>query len=112
VYADNDGNNGDGGDSDGNSNGIGNDATTAASSSNVDDNYGGDLRTAIGRWQFEDKNGTTTMYVNDDGNIGNGGYWDSKDYGDSKGNNAAATADGNNVNEDNIGKLRTTIGQR
>jgi hypothetical protein len=61
VYANNDGNNGNGGDSEGNSNGVGNDATTAANSSNVDDNYGGDLRTENGRRQFEYKNGTTTM---------------------------------------------------
>ncbi len=112
MYANNDGNNGDGGDGDGNSNGVGNDATAAANSSNVDDNYGSDLRTAIGRRQFDNKNGTTMMYVNDDGNDGDGGDSSSNDYGDGKGDDSAAAADGNNVNEDNSGKLRTTIEQR
>jgi hypothetical protein len=48
VYANHDGNGGNGRDSDGGSNGNGNDAATPANGNDVDDNNGGDLRTAIG----------------------------------------------------------------
>jgi hypothetical protein len=48
--------------------------------------------------------------VNDDGNDGNGGDGDGN--GNSNGDDAAATADGNDVNDDNGSNLRMVIGQR
>jgi hypothetical protein len=58
-----DGDDGDGGDSgdDGNGDGNGDDATAAANGDDVDDDDSGILRTAIGRRQLEDNDGTTTM---------------------------------------------------
>jgi hypothetical protein len=64
--------------------GDGNDAATAANGDNVNDNDGGDSRTAIGKQQFDDNKQTMTMYVNDDGNDGNDrdGDGDGDDNGD------------------------------
>jgi hypothetical protein len=118
VYADDDGNNSDGGDGDGgskgNGNGNGNDAAAAADSDNVDEDYGGDLRMVIGQRQFDKDDGTTMMYVVNDGNGGDGrdGDGDSNGDGNGNGDDAAIAADGNNVNEDNSGNFRTTIGQQ
>jgi hypothetical protein len=86
----------------------------AADSNNVDDNNGSDLRTPIGQRQVDDDNGTTTMYVGNDGNEDEGGDGDGNcngdGDGDGDGNDAAAAADGNNVNEDISGDSRMTIG--
>ncbi len=49
VYVDNDGNDGNGGDGDGGSNGDGDDAAATTDSDDVNEDYGGDLRTAIGQ---------------------------------------------------------------
>ncbi len=60
---DDDGNDGDGGDSfdDGDGDGDGDDAAAAANGDDVDDDISGVLRTAIGRRQLDDDDGTTTM---------------------------------------------------
>ncbi len=58
------------------------------------------------------------MYVDDDsndgidGNAGNGGDSDGDTEGSGNGDDAAAAADGNNVDEDDGGDLRTTIRRR
>ncbi len=125
VYANDDGDDGDGGDGDGNSNGGGNDAIAAANGDDVNDNDGGNLRTPIGQRQFDDDGGRTMMYVNNDGNDGddgnevndgddgddgNGGDGDGN--GDSNGDDAATATNSNDVDEDDGGDLRTTIGRR
>ncbi len=55
------------------------------------------------------------MYVGNDGNEDDGGYGDgdcnSDGDGDNDGYDAAAAADSDNVNEDNSGDLRMTIGR-
>jgi hypothetical protein len=58
-----DGNDGNGGDSgnDGNGDGNGDDAMAAADGDDVNDDNSGVSRTAIGRRQLDDDNGTTTM---------------------------------------------------
>ncbi len=116
MHTNDDGDDGNGGDSDGSSDGNGNDAAAAANSNNVDEDYSGDLRMAIGRWQFGNNDGTTMMYVNDDGNGGNGGDGDGNSDGngngdgDGDGNDATTAANGDNADEDSCGNLRTTIG--
>jgi hypothetical protein len=63
--------------------------------------------------QFDDNNGTPTMYLDNDGNEGDGGNGNGNcdGNGNGNGNDAAATTDGNNVNEDNSGDSRTMIGR-
>ncbi len=114
MYANDDGDDGDGRDGDGGSDGDGNDAAAATNGNGVHEDYGGDSRMAIGRRRFDDDDGTTTMYVGDDGNGGDGGdgNGNSDGGGDGNGDDATATAVGDDVDEDNHGNLRTTIGQR
>ncbi len=103
-----------GGDGNDDSGGEGNDAAPATYGNNVDDYDGGDSRTAIGRWQFDDNDGTTRMYIDVDGKEGNGKDGDGDSNGDGNGNgdgnDAAAAANGNDVDEDDSGNSRTTIG--
>ncbi len=65
MYIDDDGDNGNVRDGNGkcNGNGDGNshDAASSAVGDTVDDNDGGNSRTAIGRRQLDNNNGTTTM---------------------------------------------------
>ncbi len=50
------------------------------------------------------------MYLDNDGNEGDGGDGDGNGKGN--GDDATANADGNDVNEEDSGNSRTTIGQR
>jgi hypothetical protein len=59
VYANNYGDLGNVGDGNGDSNG--NDGAASANGDDVDDDVGGDLRMAVGQWQFYDNDGSTTM---------------------------------------------------
>jgi hypothetical protein len=65
MYINDDGDDGDGGDSNdngkGNSKGNSNDAAAAAISGNVDEDDGGNLRTAIGQRGLDNDNGTMTI---------------------------------------------------
>jgi hypothetical protein len=60
------------------------------------------------------KDGTTTMYVDDDGDNGDGGDGNGNGNGNSESNSndAATVVVGVTVNEDNGGNLRMAIGQR
>ncbi len=113
MYANDDSDNGNGRDGHGGSDSNSDDAAAAADGNDVDEDYSGDLRTVIGQWQFEDINGTTTMYIDNDGNGSDDGDGnsDSKGDGDGNGNDDATATNGKDVNEDNSGNSRTTIGQ-
>jgi hypothetical protein len=50
--------------------------------------------------------------VKDDGNNGNGRDRDSNGNGNGDGDNATTAANGNDVNDDDMGVSRTAIGQR
>jgi hypothetical protein len=63
-------------------------------------------------WQLDIDDGTTSMYVDNDGDDGNSRDGDGNSNSNGNGNNddAAAAAIGNTVNEDDCGASRMAIG--